>query len=50
MPPVIQEPTWMRQAAPSLLADDERVKAYFDRHMNPLSPRWRWHTGCTGGR
>lgn len=38
----------MRQAAPSLLADDERVKAYFDRHMNPLSPRWRWHTQRAG--
>jgi hypothetical protein len=51
MPPpstAIDEPVWLRQAPPTLHSDDGRVGAYIDKHINPLSPRWRWHTQRAG--
>lgn len=35
-------PNWRRQGIPSLLASDEDVRGWMDRHINPVSPRRRW--------
>ncbi len=36
------EPLWRRQGYPSMSSDDERVRGWFNQHVNVLSPRRRF--------
>jgi hypothetical protein len=37
-------PSWLVNGVPTMETEDERVKEYMERLINPLSPRRRWHT------
>lgn len=38
------QPAWQRNGLPTMHSTDEEVRAFFDRQVNPLSARRRWHT------
>lgn len=37
-------PSWQRNGLPTLHSTNEEIRAFFDRQINPLSARRRWHT------